>query len=80
MTRRPNSSIIGSPVLIGSIAVLVVVVAVVLAYNANKGLPFVPTFELNIESSNAARLVVGNDVREGGERIGQVAELSTVRR
>ena len=40
--RRPNTSIVASPVLVGSVTVLIVIVAVVLAYNANSGLPFVP--------------------------------------
>ena len=38
-------------------------VAVFLSYNANKGLPFVPTYQLKAEVPSAANLVVGNDVR-----------------
>ncbi len=74
------SSVASNPVLIGAVTTLVVVVAVFLAYNANQGLPFVPTFEVKVETPNAARLVVGNDVREGGFRIGQVTEIEPVRR
>jgi ABC-type transporter Mla subunit MlaD len=80
MRRRRASSLAANPVLVGAVTTLVVLTAVFLAYNANRGLPFVPTFELHVESPNAARLVVGNDVREGGERIGQVTGLRTVRR
>ena len=58
---------------------LVVVAAVLLAYNANQGLPFVPTFELKVDTPNAARLVVGNEVREGGFRVGQVTKIEPVR-
>jgi len=58
---------------------LVVVVGVFLAYNANSGLPFVPTYELKVETPNAARLVPGNEVREGGFRVGQVTEINPVR-
>ena len=36
-------SIAASPTLVGAVTVLVVVVAVFLAYQANNGLPFVPT-------------------------------------
>ena len=49
-----------------------VIVAVFLAYNANTGLPFVPTYELKAEVPNAANLVKGNDVRIGGTRVGVV--------
>ena len=58
--------------LVGAATVLVVLVAVFLAYNANKGLPFVPTYELNAELPSAANLVRGNDVRIGGDRVGVV--------
>jgi hypothetical protein len=44
MSRR--NSIAANPVLIGAATTLVVIVAVFLAYNANNGLPFVPTYAL----------------------------------
>jgi ABC-type transporter Mla subunit MlaD len=78
--RGRAASLAANPVLVGAVTTLVTIVAVFLAYNANQGLPFVPQFELRVEAPNASRLVVGNDVREGGERIGQVAEILTVRR
>ena len=37
-----RSEHVGSPVLVGAITLLVVIVAVFLSYNANSGLPFVP--------------------------------------
>jgi virulence factor Mce-like protein len=58
--------------------VLAVLVAVFLAYNANQGLPFVPTRTLNVDVANASNLVVGNDVREGGFRIGLVSGMRPV--
>jgi virulence factor Mce-like protein len=70
--RGRGSSITGNPVLIGAATVLVIVVAVFLAYNANSGLPFVPTYSLKAEVPNAAQLVAGNDVRIGGTRVGAV--------
>lgn len=73
------SSIAAKPVLIGAVTVLVAVTAVFLAYNANDGLPFVPVFQMKVETPNAARLVVGNEVREGGFRIGAVSQIETVR-
>ena len=70
--RRGSASIAANPVLIGAATTLVVIVAVFLAYNANSGLPFVPTYELKAEVPNAANLVKGNDVRIGGTRVGVV--------
>src|SRR5256885_12030033 len=77
--RQPGGpSIFGSPVLVGSLTVLIVVVAVFLAYNANSGLPFVPTYDLKAQVPNAANLVAGNDVRIGGVRVGSVNEITPV--
>jgi virulence factor Mce-like protein len=53
-----------------------VIVAVFLAYNANNGLPFVPTYNVKAELPNAANLVKGNEVRIGGERVGSVSEIT----
>ena len=75
--RRPPS-VASNPVFVGAVTVLVVAAAVLLAYQANRGLPFVPTFELKVDTPNAARLVVGNEVREGGFRIGQVTRIEPV--
>ena len=77
--RRPGTSIVANPVLVGAVTVLVVVVAVFLAYNANNGLPFVPTRALKIQVSNGANLLEGNEVREGGQRIGVVEKMRPLR-
>src|SRR3954451_1054158 len=74
--RRRGSAVAANPVLIGAATVLVIIVAVFLAYNANKGLPFVPTYQLKAEVPNAANLVPGNDVRIGGTRVGAVDEIT----
>ena len=71
---------LGSPVLIGALTALITIVAVFLAYNANSGLPFVPSYDLKAELPNAANLVVGNDVRVGGTRVGAVTRSTVVRR
>ena len=76
--RRSGAALTGSPVLIGAVTVLVTVVAVFLAYNANNGLPFVPTYNVKVEVPNAAQLVKGNDVRIGGERVGSVSDIQPV--
>ena len=74
--RRSSSSIAANPVLIGAATVLVIIVAVFLAYNANNGLPFVPTYTLKVDVPNAANLVVGNDVRVGGTRVGTISDIT----
>jgi ABC-type transporter Mla subunit MlaD len=77
-TRRQRPSVVSSPVLVGAVTVLVVVIAVFLAYNANSGLPFVPTRQLDVLISNGANLVKGNEVRSGGDRIGVVSDMAPV--
>lgn len=78
MKRRGSASIAANPVLIGAATILVVVVAVFLAYNANSGLPFVPTYSLKVNLPNAANLVKGNEVRVGGARVGLVDSIDPV--
>jgi virulence factor Mce-like protein len=78
MRRRGASSIAANPILIGAATTLVVIVAVFLAYNANNGLPFVPTYQLEARVPNAAALVRGNEVRVGGTRVGIVDEITPV--
>lgn len=73
--RRNQASIMANPVLVGAVTVLILVVAVFLAYNANNGLPFVPTRQLDVEMANGANLVKGNEVRSGGYRIGVVEDM-----
>ena len=77
--RRGSQSIASNPVLIGAATTLVVLVAVFLAYNANNGLPFVPTYEVKAEVPSAANLVRGNEVRIGGTRIGVVEAIKPKR-
>jgi virulence factor Mce-like protein len=74
-----RAGIAGNPVLIGAATVLVVLVAVFLSYNANQGLPFVPTYTIKARVPNAANLVVGNEVRIGGARVGAVSGIETER-
>jgi virulence factor Mce-like protein len=68
-------SLAASPTLVGAVTVLVVVVAVFLSYQANQGLPFVPTYKLSAELPNASTLVPGNEVRIGGIRVGQIKSV-----
>ena len=70
--RGTGHSVASNPVLIGAATILVVLVAVFLSYNANQGLPFVPTYELKAEIPSGANLVRGNEVRIGGARVGAI--------
>ncbi len=76
--RRKQQSAFANPVLIGAVTVLVALVAVFLAYNANEGLPFVPTRELKVDIANGSELVPGNDVREGGFLVGLIASMKPI--
>jgi ABC-type transporter Mla subunit MlaD len=79
MLRRRGNSPFSNPVLIGALAVLVMVVAVVLAFQANNGLPYVPRYTLHIEAANAEELVHGAEVHMGGALIGNVNKVSAAR-
>ena len=76
--RARVGSLAASPTMVGAITTLIVIVAVFLAYNANQGLPFVPTYRINAEMCDAARLGPNNEVRIGGNRVGVVESLETV--
>ena len=77
-SRSGISGVASSPVLVGAVTVLVVIVAVFLAYNANNGLPFVSTYDLKARVPNADALVKGNEVRIGGVRVGTVRSVVPV--
>jgi ABC-type transporter Mla subunit MlaD len=64
--------------MVGAVTVLIAIVAVFLAYNANNGLPFVPVYRVSVEVPNAARLTNNNEVRIGGHRIGVVESIEPV--
>jgi ABC-type transporter Mla subunit MlaD len=72
-------SIAASPTLVGSLTTLITVLVVFLAYNANQGLPFVPTYRVSVEIPDAARLGRNAEVRIGGTRVGVVESISAVR-
>ncbi len=79
MTGRGRvGSLAASPTMVGAITTLIVIVAVFLAYNANNGLPFVPTYRVSAEICDAARLLPNNEVRIGGNRVGVVETIDTV--
>ena len=75
-----GAALAASPVLVGAVTVLVTIVAVFLSYNANSGLPFVPTYDLKANLPNAAQLVDGFEVRIGGARVGVISDIAAKRR
>ncbi len=79
MTRRPSTALVASPALVGAVTVLVTVIGVFMAYNANNGLPFVPSLDVRVRAESSAALTRGSEVREGGLRIGVVKTIKTVR-
>ncbi|MFN8162169.1 MAG: MlaD family protein [Solirubrobacterales bacterium] len=78
MRGGPIQRLTASPVLVGALTTLIVIVAVFLAYNANTGLPFVPTYQVSAIVSNANSLVRNNDVRVGGVRVGTVQAVTPI--
>jgi phospholipid/cholesterol/gamma-HCH transport system substrate-binding protein len=76
--RGGIQGVASSPVIVGAVTVLVVIVAVFLAYNANNGLPFVATYNLKARVPNATALVKGNEVRIGGSRVGVIKSVTPV--
>jgi len=80
MRRGGQAALTASPVLVGAVTVLVTIVAVFLSYNANSGLPFVPTYDLKANLPNGAQLVKGFEVRVGGARVGFISKIEPRRR
>ncbi len=79
MSDRRDGSPLGSPVLIGALTVLAVIVAVFLAYNANSGLPFVPSYSLHVQVADATELTHGAEVHVGGALVGFVDSVQPTR-
>lgn len=77
--RRTTSAVtdlLSNPILVGSMILIVTAMGVLLSYNANKGLPYVPTYQIFAEVPDAAKLTAGgSEVRVGGARIGIVKEI-----
>jgi ABC-type transporter Mla subunit MlaD len=77
--RRRNQGVLGSPLLIGALTTLVAIIAVVLAFQANNGLPFVPRYTLYVEVRNAEELTRGAEVHMGGALVGTVLTIDAAR-
>jgi virulence factor Mce-like protein len=78
MRRRRGgpSDLLSNPVLVGSMILAIALIGIVLSYRANRGLPFVPTYQIKVQVPDAAELIVGgSEVRVGGARVGLVTEV-----
>ncbi len=66
--------------LVGAVTTVIVVVGVFFSYNANMGLPFVPTYQVNAELPSGQSLVKGNEVRIAGIRVGIIDSVKAEQR
>ncbi len=74
--RSRQRSLVANPILVGALTVLVTIVAVTLAYNANNGLPFVPKYTLHLQMADASEVTKNAEVHLGGELIGVVTSVA----
>jgi virulence factor Mce-like protein len=74
--RASFRSLFDNPVITGTVTILVILVAVYLSYIAENGLPFVPTYNLNVQVADGGELNKNADVRIGGDRVGQVLKIT----
>ena len=78
--NRRQSRISSNPMLVGAVTAVILVVGVFFSYNANTGLPFVPTYKVNVELPSGQSLVSGNEVRIAGVRVGVIGSVKAVQR
>ena len=76
---RRSQSPFTNRILIGAVTVLVLVLAVFLAYTASSQLPFVPTYDINADVPDAAGLIPTNEVLIGGTRIGYIGSITAAK-
>lgn len=75
MKGRKRTRVSSNPMLVGAVTVVIAIVGVFFSYNANTGLPFVPTYKVNAELPSGANLVRGNEVRIAGVRVGVIKSV-----
>jgi virulence factor Mce-like protein len=78
-TRTRDSGVLSNPILIGALTVLVTIVAVTLAYQANNGLPFVPRYTLHLQIADASEVTRNAEVHMGGALVGTVTQVEPAR-
>jgi virulence factor Mce-like protein len=68
--------VLQSPIVVGTVLIVVLSIAVYLSYIAENGLPYVPTYRVNVQVANADEVPKNADVRIGGARVGQVLTIT----
>jgi ABC-type transporter Mla subunit MlaD len=76
---RRDAGTLANPILVGAVTVLVTIIAVTLAYQANNGLPFVPKYHLNVQIADASEMTHNVEVHMGGALVGSVDSIEAVR-
>ncbi|HEY1593509.1 MAG TPA: MlaD family protein [Solirubrobacteraceae bacterium] len=76
MRRSRTPSVLQSPIVVGTVLIVVLGIAVYLSYIAENGLPYVPTYRVNVQVANADEVPKNADVRIGGARVGQVLTIT----
>ena len=76
--RRPGGGPLQNRVLIGAVTLVVLIVGVFFAFQANTSLPFVPRYTLHLQVANAEELTRGSEVHLGGSLIGFVSTVTPV--
>ncbi|MHB8692252.1 MAG: MlaD family protein [Solirubrobacteraceae bacterium] len=73
--RRADAGLSNNALVVGALTVLITIVAVILAYQSNNGLPFVPRYHLHVQIADAQELTRGTDVHMGGSLVGTVESV-----
>ena len=73
--KSTTAEVLSNPILVGTITIVIISLAVYLSYIAENGLPYTPTYTVNIQVANADEMVKNADVRIGGARVGQVLKI-----
>jgi ABC-type transporter Mla subunit MlaD len=76
--RRRQPRLWQNRVLIGAVTVLVLIGAVVLAFETNNSVPFTPHYTLHLEVTNAEELTRGGEVHMGGSLVGFITNLRPI--
>ena len=76
-SRRPWYSDVR---VVGSAIVVAAAVVMYISYTAQNGLPWTPTYSVQIAVPDAGKLIKNTDVKVGGARVGQVLKVEAVPR
>lgn len=79
MTEPGRGAVIArSPAIACALTALIVIVAVLLAYTADAGLPYVPVDRVSVDVTEPIPLSGNEEVRIGGHRVGVVESVDAI--